>query len=851
MRIGVRTKISLGLVSVALVPLLILGEIARESADANDAVVGEGLQRGASQIGDMLDRAFFERYGDVQAFGLNAGVHNPAEWYKPNGPVSGLMNQYSATYGIYPLMLLVDLEGKLIAVNSKDASGKSIATDALYGRNFASTEWFKALAKGEFTTTQAHAAGENTKLTGTYVMDAHVNEDVKSIAPGSTGLVVSFAAPVFENGKAIAYWCNHADFAIVEQIITDAYKPLHKDHPRVELTLLNKKGELILDYAPFLTGTDAIQYDPKEQFHLNLAQGGLLAAKRAVAGEKGWALANHLRTGQEQIGGFAHADGALGYPGLGWSVLLRFPYEDTIGYVQHKNTRIAFLGVSTAVLLLGLLVGHFAARPLVAMRKTARQLADGDLKHALTYKSNDEIGELADALRSVTATLTRVTTETSHMIAAAQSGDLERRANAADFKGAFKEQLEGLNAVVASISDPIHEACTLLDGVKNHVLSERMSGEYQGRFADLRNDLNATLDALSEALCQAGTAATQVATGAEELSATARLQAEQANQQAAAIEEMSVSLSEVSVLSAANDSSAAAAHLATTQALDSATKGNDAMHRLSEAVLGIKSAADATAKIVKTIDEIAFQTNLLALNAAVEAARAGEAGRGFAVVAEEVRNLAMRSAEAAKQTATIIQESVERSEQGVALNQETASSLQDIAQRVRKAQASVSDIAQKSLQQKQAIAGLEQVAATIASATQQAAAAADESSAVAESLAKEAVGLQSVTDSFVLRNDSQEMQHNPVSSNPGKSRPVQSHAAPLKAAAQVAHRRPIHAQTATHVAAKPTQPRTPPRRPALSPPRAKGHADDDAIIGVDAVVTLDASAADRSVLTRF
>lgn len=178
--------------------------------------------------------------------------------------------------------------------------------------------------------------------------------------------------------------------------------------------------------------------------------------------------------------------------------------------------------------------------------------------------------------------------------------------------------------------------------------------------------------------------------------------------------------------------------------------GVESMMRLSEAINRIKSSSDSTAKIIKTIDEIAFQTNLLALNAAVEAARAGDAGKGFAVVAEEVRNLAMRSAEAAKNTASLIEGSVKNSESGVALNQEVLENLKDINGQVKKVGAVMAEIAEASEQQTR---GIEQVNAVIDrmnSLTQELAANAEESASGAEELSGQAEELKRMVNAFQL-----------------------------------------------------------------------------------------------------
>jgi methyl-accepting chemotaxis protein len=174
------------------------------------------------------------------------------------------------------------------------------------------------------------------------------------------------------------------------------------------------------------------------------------------------------------------------------------------------------------------------------------------------------------------------------------------------------------------------------------------------------------------------------------------------------------------------------------------------MKRLSEAIDRIKRSSDDTARIIKTIDEIAFQTNLLALNAAVEAARAGDAGRGFAVVAEEVRNLARRSAEAAKTTAGLIEQSVRSSESGVAINQEVHRNLEEISGQINRVAGVMTEIAVASQQQSQGVEEINRAVGEMNRVVQATAASAEESASAAEELASQASVTQGMIQQFQL-----------------------------------------------------------------------------------------------------
>jgi methyl-accepting chemotaxis protein len=245
------------------------------------------------------------------------------------------------------------------------------------------------------------------------------------------------------------------------------------------------------------------------------------------------------------------------------------------------------------------------------------------------------------------------------------------------------------------------------------------------------------------------TIASQLGEGALHVSSSAALSASAsqtlaagASQQAASLEETSASLEEMASMTRRNADNADNALSLSNQTRSAAENGASRMQEMVEAMGGIKAASDNIAKIIKTIDEIAFQTNILALNAAVEAARAGEAGAGFAVVADEVRSLAQRSAKAARETADKIEDSILKSERGVAISGQVATSLAEIVEKATRVDGLIGEIASASKEQSQGIGQINTAVTEMDKVTQSSAASSEETASAAEELNAQARSLE-------------------------------------------------------------------------------------------------------------
>ncbi|GJL78954.1 MAG: hypothetical protein NPINA01_19430 [Nitrospinaceae bacterium] len=393
-----------------LVPLLIVMMLINYSFQKIKNINASNLQGIAESIADKIDRNLFERYGDVQAFGLNSVIQNRDHWYKPRSPIVSAMNNYVDSYDIYFLTLLVDLDGRVIAVNSKDQNRNEVLIGDLYQKNFKESSWFQEVLKKKFYTSQKGNVGGDSALTGTVIVPLHLSEVVKKVYPGEDGLTLGFAAPVTDSsGEVIAVWQNYARFTLVEDIFVTTYKNLKiKGYDDTELTLLDGEGRVIVDYDPSYgrgTSTKVVR-DTDVILKLNLVEKGVSAAVTSAREKKsGFEYATNARKKIVQAAGFAHLQGALGFPGMDWSVLVRMPNAVVnASIISIERQLFIVAGVCLALIVVyGFFVARSMTRPILALTQGLEEFASGNLRNMreIAVRSRDEIGRLGDSFNSL------------------------------------------------------------------------------------------------------------------------------------------------------------------------------------------------------------------------------------------------------------------------------------------------------------------------------------------------------------------------------------------------------------------------------------------------------------------
>lgn len=316
----------------------------------------------------------------------------------------------------------------------------------------------------------------------------------------------------------------------------------------------------------------------------------------------------------------------------------------------------------------------------------------------------------------------------------------------------FNTIKEKLGMSLDAIKTYVIEISDVLTKMANSDLDVQITNDYLGDFASIKTALNLIIESFNTVLSEINLSADQVATGANQLSDSSQGLSQGASEQASAIEQLTASITQVASQTKQNAEYANTANDLSNAVKENANAGNIHMQEMLSSMKEINTSSTNISKIIKVIDEIAFQTNILALNAAVEAARAGEHGKGFAVVAEEVRNLAARSARAAKETTDLIEGSISKVQSGTKTANETAKALNEIISGVTQAADLVEQIATSSNEQSSAIDEINHGIDQVSDVVQSNSATSEQSAASSEELSSQAQVLKEMVDKFNLKN---------------------------------------------------------------------------------------------------
>ncbi len=414
----------------------------------------------------------------------------------------------------------------------------------------------------------------------------------------------------------------------------------------------------------------------------------------------------------------------------------------------------------TAETMVGRNIGFFYDNPaavldilrnLAAERRTQMDIGGRQYNVVTNPVRNDQgqllgtVGEWVDLTDEL-----KVQQEIESIVSAARNGDLSKTIDPSGKNGFFAQLADGINQLLATTQQALTNTSRVLSAVAQGDLTQTIEEDYEGIFGQLKDDTNTTIERLREVIGRIKEATETINTASQEIAAGNSNLSERTEKQASNLEETASSMEELNATVRQNADNARQANELSKRSNDIAVRGGEMVKRVVSTMGEIQDSSKKIADIIGVIDSIAFQTNILALNAAVEAARAGEQGRGFAVVATEVRNLAQRSAQAAKEIKTLIAESVDKVEGGAKLVDQAGTTMDEVVVSFRQVANLVTEISNASREQSSGIEQVTQAVSQMDEVTQQNAALVEEAAAAAESLEDQARGLLQAVGSFKL-----------------------------------------------------------------------------------------------------
>ena len=394
-----------------------------------------------------------------------------------------------------------------------------------------------------------------------------------------------------------------------------------------------------------------------------------------------------------------------------------------------------------------LVASHLAVQSNLA--RIMGRYAIGDLSESMERLPGEK-AVLSQTMDEVKANLSAMNIEIKQLAQSAANGDFTARGDADRFQYDFRVMVESLNLLMATADGNLQSLSSLLQSIAAGDLTARMTGDFKGVFARMRDDANTTAAQLAEIVGRIQQSAVSINSAASEIAAGNQDLSQRTEQQAANLEETAASMEELTSTVRQNAEHARQANQLAIGAAGVASQGGEIVSKVVGTMAGIEASSKKIADIISVIDGISFQTNILALNAAVEAARAGEQGRGFAVVASEVRTLAQRSTAAAKEIKTLIDDSVERVTEGSALVHTAGTTMAEIVSSVQRVTDIMGEISAASQEQS---VGIEQVNTTVTQmdeTTQQNAALVEEATAAARAMEEQATQLTEAVAVFKI-----------------------------------------------------------------------------------------------------
>ncbi|MDE0854071.1 MAG: methyl-accepting chemotaxis protein [Nevskia sp.] len=397
-----------------------------------------------------------------------------------------------------------------------------------------------------------------------------------------------------------------------------------------------------------------------------------------------------------------------------------------------------------------LVAGHITVTSRVV--EVVKSYALGDLSVDMD-RLPGKSAQVTEAIDGVKASLQAISGEIKTLATAAAAGQFNVRGEETRYQHQYREMVAGLNRLMEVSHRGLTQVAALLAALAKGDLTRKMSGDYEGLFGQLKDSANATVDGLQELVGGIRHASESINTAAREIASGNGDLSGRTEQQAASLQETASSMEELTGTVKQNAENARQANQLAVGARSIAGRGSEAVGGAVTTMEAIRTSSKKIVDIIGVIDGIAFQTNILALNAAVEAARAGEQGRGFAVVASEVRNLAQRSAAAAKEIKTLISDSVEKVDNGTQLVEQSGKIMEDIVSSVKRVTDIMGEITVASQEQSGGIEQINQTVIHMDEATQQNAALVEQVSASAHALQQQSEGLVASVRRFVLQGD--------------------------------------------------------------------------------------------------